>query len=285
VLEYGLPFAFTVLVWWASTGAILYLDGLPRRTFPWTMTATSIVASLAVWGLWYSSGQTTVAGAYCGFTCAILIWAWQEVAFLLGYVTGPRRGPCPEGATGWRRARYAFEAVSHHEVALVFLAIAVVGATWDRPNPTGLWTYLVLWTMRQSAKLNVFLGVRNLNADFLPPHLKYLQTYFVRAPMNPLFPASVAAATIVAIPLWQAALAPGASAFAVTSATLVASLLSLAILEHALLVLPLPAERLWSWGMRSHEATGRAAGAACGVAAAPADVPIVAAITPPPARH
>ena len=38
--------------------------------------------------------------------------------------------------------------------------------------------------MRQSAKLNVFLGVRNLNADFLPDHLKYLQTYFVRAPMN-----------------------------------------------------------------------------------------------------
>jgi putative photosynthetic complex assembly protein 2 len=135
VLEYGLAFAFTVLVWWASTGAILYLDGLPRRTFPWTMAATSVVASLAVWGLWYSSGQTTVAGAFCGFTCAILIWAWQEVAFLLGYVTGPRRGPCPEGATGWRRARYAFEAVSHHEIALVCLALAVVGATWDRPTP------------------------------------------------------------------------------------------------------------------------------------------------------
>jgi hypothetical protein len=71
----------------------------------------------------------------------------------------------------------------------------------------------------------------------------------------------------------------------VTSATLVASLLSLAILEHALLVLPLPAERLWSWGMRSHEATGRAAAAALGGIAKPADVPIVAAITPPPARH
>lgn len=286
MLEYGLAFAFTVLVWWASTGAILYLDGLPRRTFPWTMAATSVVASLAVWGLWYSSGQTTVAGAFCGFTCAILIWAWQEVAFLLGYVTGPRRGPCPEGATGWRRARYAFEAVSHHEIALVCLALAVVGATWDRPNPTGLWTYLVLWTMRQSAKLNVFLGVRNLNADFLPTHLKYLQTYFVRAPMNALFPASVAAATIVAIPMWQAAFAAGASPFAVTSATLVASLLSLAILEHALLVLPLPAERLWSWGLRSHAATQRTASVVRVGAPPAAEVPIVAAaIAPPPARH
>jgi putative photosynthetic complex assembly protein 2 len=141
----------------------------------------------------------------------------------------------------------------------VVLALFVIFATWDRPNQTGLWTYLVLWTMRQSAKLNVFLGVRNLNADFLPEHLKYLQTYLVRAPMNALLPVSVAAATLVAIPLWQAALAPGAGAYEVASLTLVASLLSLAILEHALLVLPLPSERLWSWGMRSHAATAAAA--------------------------
>lgn len=254
LMQYALPFAFTVFVWWASTGAILYLDGLPRRTFPRTMTAVTAVAALAVWGLWYSSGQTTVAGAYCGFTCAILIWAWQEVAFLLGYVTGPRRGPCPEGLRGWARVRVALQAVAHHEIALVVLALAVAAASWDRPNQTGLWTYLVLWTMRQSAKLNVFLGVRNLNADFLPEHLKYLQTYFVRAPMNALFPVSVAASTIAAIPLWQAALVPGATPFEVASITLVAALLTLAILEHWLLVLPLPAERLWSWGMRSHAA-------------------------------
>jgi putative photosynthetic complex assembly protein 2 len=267
-MQYLLPFAFTVLVWWASTGAILYLDGLARRTHRTTMAATTVVAGLAVWGLWFSSGQTTVAGAYCGFTCAILIWAWQEVGFLLGYVTGPRRTPCPPGLRGGPRFRAALEAVAHHELALVVLALFVAFATWDRPNQTGLWTYLVLWTMRQSAKLNVFLGVRNLNADFLPEHLKYLQTYFVRAPMNPLLPVSVAAATVVAIPLWQAAAAAGASAFEVASVTLVASLLSLAILEHLLLVLPLPAERLWSWGMKSHEATARAKGE-------PAIVPVV----------
>jgi putative photosynthetic complex assembly protein 2 len=268
-MQFALPFAFTVLVWWASTGAILYLDGLPRRTFPYTMAGTTVVAVLAVWGLWYSSGQTTVAGAYCGFTCAILIWGWQEVGFLLGYVTGPRRSPCPVGSTGWSRVRHAFQTVAHHEFALVVLALFVLFATWDRPNQTGLWTYLVLWTMRQSAKLNVFLGVRNLNADFLPEHLKYLQTYFTRAPMNALLPVSVLLSTIVAVPLWQAAV-HGADAFEVASLTLVAALLSLAILEHLLLVLPLPSEKLWSWGMRSHAAT--AAAAAASVA------------TPPPQR-
>ena len=28
--------------------------------------------------------------------------------------------------------------------------------------------------MRTSAKLNLFLGVRNLSEEFLPPHLAYL---------------------------------------------------------------------------------------------------------------
>ena len=32
--------------------------------------------------------------------------------------------------------------------------------------------------MRQSAKLNLFLGVRNLGVEFLPQHLRYLQSFF-----------------------------------------------------------------------------------------------------------
>jgi len=34
---YGLPILFTLALWWVSTIAILYLDGLPRRTFPWSI--------------------------------------------------------------------------------------------------------------------------------------------------------------------------------------------------------------------------------------------------------
>jgi putative photosynthetic complex assembly protein 2 len=175
------------------------------------------------------------------------------VAFLLGIVTGPRRTPCPEGAVGWARARLAFQAVRHHELALVVLALAVLAVTWGAPNQTGWWTFVVLWTMRQSAKLNVFLGVRNLNEGFLPAHLKYLQTYFTRKGMNWLFPVSVAVATMAVIPVWRAAFAPGASAFEVASYSLLGSLLGLAILEHWFLVLPLPSEALWKWGLRSRD--------------------------------
>jgi putative photosynthetic complex assembly protein 2 len=252
--QVGLPFLYTLFVWWFSTGVILYLDGLPPRSFKWTMLGATVLLALALAGMATSSTDTSVAGAYCGFTCAILVWAWQEVAFLLGYVTGPLREPCPPGTLGWARARLALRAVLHHELALVLLALAVLAVTWGAPNQTGWWTFVILWTMRQSAKLNVFLGVRNLNESFLPPHLKYLQTYFTRKGMNRLFPVSVAVATMVVIPVWRAALATGASAFDVASFALLGSLLGLAILEHWFLVLPLPSEALWKWGLRSRNA-------------------------------
>lgn len=250
---YLLPVVFTLFLWWFSTGVILYLDGLPQRTFKWTLLGATVVLLLALYGLAASRNDTSVAGAYCGFTCALMVWAWQEVAFLLGYVTGPRRVPCAANSTGWRRFVQAFQAMAHHELALVVLAVAVFLATYDGSNPTGWWTYLVLWVMRQSAKLNVFLGVRNLNEGFLPTHLKYIDSYFRRQPMNMLFPVSVTLATGLAALVWQAALAPGLSGFEATSLTFVATLLSLAILEHWFMVLPLPSEALWKWGLRSRQ--------------------------------
>jgi putative photosynthetic complex assembly protein 2 len=251
--DYLLPILYTLFVWWFSTGVILYLDGLPRWTFRWTMLFTTIVLGLALCGLFATRDDNRITGAYLAFTCAVLVWAWQEVAFLLGYVTGSRRTPCPVGATGWRRAGYAFQAVLHHELALLVLGAAVVAATWGGSNHTGLVTFAILWLMRQSAKLNVFLGVRNLNEGFLPAHLKYLHSYFRSAPMNPLFPISVAASTWLAVLAWQGAVADGIGRHEATSATFLATLLSLAILEHWFMVLPLPSERLWNWGLRSRE--------------------------------
>ncbi|MEO8936373.1 MAG: putative photosynthetic complex assembly protein PuhE [Burkholderiaceae bacterium] len=248
------PFLFTVFAWWFSTGVILYLDGLPAKTFKWTFAGATIVCVAGLVGLAVSASRTTVGSAYCAFSCALLVWAWQEVAFLLGYVTGPRRIACDASVTGWKRAALAFQTVQHHELALLVLAFAVLAVTWGQPNQVGWWTFATLWAMRQSAKLNVFLGVRNLGENFLPSHLNYLQTYFLRKPMNPLLPVSLAGATLVVIPIWKNANSTG-SAFEVAAFALVGSLLSLAILEHLLLVLPLPSEALWKWGMRSHRAT------------------------------
>ena len=248
--QYLLPALFTLFVWWFCTGAILWLGRLPRWTFRPTMMAATVGLGFALVGLHISASRATVASAYCAFTCAVLVWGWQEIAFLLGYVTGGRSA-CPPDSRGWTRAWHATEAILHHELALVVLALLVFAASWQQPNQTGWWTYLVLWSMRLSAKLNLFLGVRNLSENFLPAHLAYLQSYFTRRAFNWLMPVSLVGATAVAVPLWTAVAVQPADGFAATSLCLVAGLLTLAVIEHLFMVAPIPTSWLWKWGMRA----------------------------------
>ena len=62
--------------------------------------------------------------------------------------------------------------------------------------------------------------------------------------------------TWLAVRVWQSALAAVNNAFDATSLTFAATLLSLAILEHWFLVLPLPSAAMWNWGLRSRERPG-----------------------------
>jgi putative photosynthetic complex assembly protein 2 len=245
-----LPFLFTIFVWWFSTGFILWLDRLSPKYFKWIMVINTAILAAAFIGLNMSSQTSTVADAYCAFSCALLIWAWQEIAFLLGYVTGSRRTACPEGINAWARARYAFQALNHHELALLLLFLGVVICTWNTPNETGFWTFVILWLMRQSAKLNIFFGVLNLNENFLPKHLQYLQTYFRRASMNYLMPISIISSSLFVIPLWSGALMNGPASYEMVSSAILATLLTLAIIEHLFLVIPFQLEFLWKWGFR-----------------------------------
>lgn len=245
------PIAYTLFVWWFSTGVILYLVGLPRPTHKWTMAGTTLMLGGALWAVARTAGDTSHAAVYTAFTGALGVWAWQEVAFLLGYVTGARRQPCPEHAQGWQRLRLALQAVLHHELALLALGAVLLALTWQQPNQAAWVTFAILWVMRQSAKLNLFLGVRNLNEHFLPAHLAYLHSYFRKRRMNGLFPLSVLASSVAAVLWWQIALGGGQSAAAEAAAMLSATLLTLGLIEHWFMVLPLPSHALWEWGMRS----------------------------------
>jgi hypothetical protein len=55
----------------------------------------------------------------------------------------------------------------------------------------------------------------------------------------------------LAVLIWERAWASESSAFQAVGLTFIGTLLTLAILEHWFLVLPLPSEVLWSWGLRS----------------------------------
>ena len=250
-MAYLLPIGFTLLVWWFSTGAIMLLNGLPRRTHVWSFAGSTILLGAGLIGLWASGGDTSVAGAYCAFSCGLLVWAWHEVSLLLGFVTGPRVVASPPGCSAWRHLVCAVQAILYHEIALVVMLAVVLALTWHAPNQVGAWTFLVLWSMRLSAKLNLFLGVRNVGEGFLPDHLQYLQTYFRRRRMNLLFPLSISVASALAAVLWRDAFAVTISPFERTGLVLTATLLSLAVLEHWFMVLPLNSAALWNWGLKS----------------------------------
>ncbi|RIA56728.1 putative photosynthetic complex assembly protein PuhE [Dichotomicrobium thermohalophilum] len=249
MLEYGLAILYALFIWWFSTGLILYLDGLPRRTFSWSMVVMTVIALAALYGLWVSGTDNSMGGAYLSFTCGLLVWAWHELSFLTGYLTGPRRTPCPKVDSFWARFRYASETVIHHEIAIAATAGLMAMLTWGASNQIGLWTFVILWLMRLSAKLNIFLGVANLAEEFLPPHLRYLETYFRRRPLNLLFPVSVTVSTIVTVLILERGLAEGVPAWEAVGAVFLGTLLALAVLEHWFLVLPIQATALWQWAL------------------------------------
>lgn len=252
-MSYALPVLYALFLWWFSTGAVLYVIGLPRPTFRWSMSAATAVGLWALYALFQSGGSATVTSAYVGFTAALLVWGWHEMSFLTGLVTGPRTSECPPHKSARAPLWPAVETLLYHEAAILITGLGLYGLLADTVNPAGWLTFLVLWTMRLSAKFNVYLGVPNLTEEFLPPHLRYLKSYFCRRPMNLLFPISITVSTVATVYLVQAALAPDASDYEVTSAMLLATLMFLAVIEHWFLVIPVPAASLWTWGLASRE--------------------------------
>lgn len=251
---YVLPALFALFVWWFSTGLIMYLDGLPRHTFRWSMLGATVLLGASLRGLSASSHDISVRGAYCAFSCGLLAWGWQEISFYMGFVTGPRGAPCAEGCSGWRHFGHAIQTSLWHELAIIASGIAVVALTWHQPDQIGTWTFMVLWWMHQSAKLNVFLGVRNLNEEFLPEHLQFLRSFLTKKSMNLLFPVSITVSMVIMVRLVQAAIAPHATAFTSAGFTFLSTMMGLAIVEHWLLMLPLPAAALWGWSLKSRKA-------------------------------
>ncbi len=245
---------YALLVWWFATGAILFLDGLPRSTFRWSLSGATLGLIAAAVVLRSSAFDASGKGAYVAFSCAIVVWGWLEMTFLMGFITGPRRRACADRCSGWHHFVHAVQAIIYNELATLLGAAMIFAATYRAPNRVALWTYALLWAMRLSAKLNLFLGVRNLGEKFLPPHLQYLKSFFRQRPINFLFPVSVTVSTLATARLIQLCIA-AADDFHATGYALLSSLLALAVIEHWFMVLPLPSEKLWMWAFKSGRST------------------------------
>jgi putative photosynthetic complex assembly protein 2 len=253
---YALPVLYTLLLWWASTGAILYLDGLDRRTFAWSMAGATVLLGTSLWGAAFTGGISTASGAYIAFACGLGAWGWQLVSFYMGFLTGPRKTACDADLAGFRRFVEAVRTSLYHELTICLTALVLIALTWGRANHMAIWTFVVLWWMHQSAKLNVFFGVPNLGEELLPDHLSYLRGFMTRRPMNLLFPVSVTVSTIIAVLLVQKATAYDATPFETAGFTMLATLTVLAIAEHWFLVAPISTNALWQFGVKASSKSG-----------------------------
>lgn len=238
-----------IFLWWLTTGAILFaVTTLAHQRFA-LGSAAVILLSGGLITLHQTAGDVSAAGAYLSFLAALAIWGAVEISFLGGLITGPNRKELPAELMGLRRFWSATRVVLWHEIFILALGFFLIAAFAQGPNRIGLITYGILWLMRLSAKLNLYLGVRNTGEMLLPAHLRYMSSYFAHRPMNLLFPFSITLGTILSAWLFHKAFADGADAHQVVGFMLIATIASLAVIEHWFLMLPLPIETLWRWGL------------------------------------
>ena len=236
--------------WWLATGAILVAvrradrEGAKARL--WAVLWNLPFLLLGGFGFLDTLGNNSVAGAYVGFLSALALWGWIELAFLTGVITGPVRQPLKAGVREWERFIRAWGTIAYHEMLLAFTLLAMIAASYGADNKFGMWTFAVLFAARVSAKLNLYLGVRKINVEFIPEHLNHLPSHFRIARMNWLFPISITGLSFALAcfleRIWAVETQADIVGFALLSA-----LTALALLEHWFMVLPLPDEKLWRW--------------------------------------
>lgn len=249
-----LPALVVLLTWFASTGLVAWLANRGKHTFArsisWAGFAAGICLSLIVY-VAHGHGTTgpSPSDAYLSFGAALVIWGWLELTFLTGIVAGPRRTTSDPLARGWQRFSDAAATLIYHELAIAAVMVILVSLTWDSANPTGAIIFSLLFALRLSAKLNLFVGVPNMSDEIMPGHLEYLKSYFGPRRLHGALAFSLVVLLGLSLYLAARALAAPADSFAAVSATLVFTLAALGALEHLFLALPFRDGALWRWAI------------------------------------
>ncbi len=251
-----LALLYAVGCWWLGTGVVLWLQrrleragagGAPDAssvTRAPLAAALGLVGTVAILALVATSTSLDRAASLGGFAAAICLWGTFELAWALGVLGGTHAEPCPDGARGWSRFRLALGTSLWHEIAVLGTGIGASVLLLEATNPAGALSFVVLWLMRWSAKLNLFLGVPNFSTEWFPERHAHLASYIRRSRVSAFFPVALVVATLVAALLFhRTAQAPGDAALVYA---LPATLLALAVLEHVFLALPVADLELWN---------------------------------------
>jgi putative photosynthetic complex assembly protein 2 len=243
-------FGLAILAWWGSTGLIVLAVRSFEQRHGLVMIGAAFMAALGLAALIASADSATATGAFVAFIGTLLIWAFFEVAFLLGWITGPRKTPLPIGANSSQRFKFAAETVIHHELALVATLVFLGITMWGSANHVGVMIFALLWVMRLASKFILFLGARHSLSEMMPPRLAYLQSYFRTDRTTILFPIVLALGLTNLVFLTRAAVLSDVPFFIVAHA-LAATFMLLALTELVFLNLPFRDSALWAWAMPS----------------------------------
>lgn len=234
---YLFPPLFTLSFWVALTVGVMALNRRGVRAARIGLVAVLPLLAFAHHLLWSTRHDLSITGAYSAFAAGLLIWAWHELAFYSGVLSGPWRAACPPHARGFRRFQYALGTHLYHEMACFVELMLFIILLHDATNMLGPLAFGLSWALQHSAKLNVLLGVRSLDPTLFPPHMRYLGSYWRRRSGNGFFLPSLSVFTMLAIMLWLAVGVHAAEPAGVRLA-LIATMISLGAIEHVILVLP-----------------------------------------------
>jgi putative photosynthetic complex assembly protein 2 len=201
------------------------------------LVGTFALLVLAHYHLWVFRNVQSISGYYHTFIAAMVIWAWHELAFYSGIITGPRTTSCPTDADGWQRLRCAIETHLYHIGAIGCDTLVLWWLHQNATNKLGFHLFVMLWVFQLSAKLNILLGMRNFEPRLLPKHMRYLGSYWTNRPYNRLFFPIVLLVGVWAVMLWIQAIQLAPSTVAIGTSFL-ATAATLGFLEHIVLVLP-----------------------------------------------
>ncbi|MGF1507647.1 MAG: putative photosynthetic complex assembly protein PuhE [Anaerolineae bacterium] len=246
-----IPIIFTVFLWWLTTVMITAAYKHSNQIRQLVFIALTGIMMVALVGLYIVRDLTEPVYTYLAVTCGVLVWAWQVAGYYFGFVTGP---PLTDAMLHDRlnladRFRYALRFSLYHELLALAFALLMSAVLWGQPNQWGLWMYLALWGMHTSAKLNVFFGVRNFRVDLLPEKMHNVERFLTRRPHNEFFPFAVILASSLALLFIYRGILPDTEPHRAVGFLIVGTMVGLGVIEHWLLVLPLPAAA-WGWGLQ-----------------------------------
>lgn len=231
----GGSLALVVAFWWGATGITLAMQRSELLSVL-SIIASSALGVIGAWLIIRTRADASASGARLAFLGSSLLWMWSSTLFYAGL--GIRIGSVAEtGARTWLLAGQAIAATLRPDLVGVALFVAVAVFVRRSANRMALLTFAIYWCTLQTAKINVFMGVRNAGIDWLPEHLEPLSRFFGPAENSWLLSWTVLALSafvlIVAHRARNARTVYERHAFGMA-----ALLLTLALLEHVFLGMP-----------------------------------------------